>query len=636
MITWRRGFAVASFVLFVAGAGPVAAQIKIQPAPSREIHAAAPWRMRLLEIDRLLRLGSYSRAASMLDEADLLGAPPAQLRRLRIDLHFAKGNHETVVELCRTGLAAEPGRTRLLRTLAQSLMILGRIPEAHATLRDLFAASPNRISSVADAMLLWRGAGHPAEGLALCDSLRAAHGNDRIFMRHRAACLLDMARVEDAVAEIARELRLNPLNLPMVREELWELLDTPEMVTRAVEALAAEDDFVAELRLLSADLLLQLGRDRAALDTVTPLFATRRDVEALLRIATTLTRELELQDDREHQRATAAWLIAVFGELVDGDLIPRNQQARLADLLAGVCEDALELGFLDEDPERAVAKLEAALKLVRQRSPGSTRLYAARIKLAGYTRDVLRRPREAAQSLDRLLVDLDLPLEGVALARLALGECHLAAGDSVLARMVLSRLGRNPQFSAAAGHAHYLLGRLDFAQGAWANARDRLAAVALDNPSTDYANDALDLGLLIAEELSNPTGSPQRLEAYAPCVYWELARRPVYRQEALEHFLAANESAAGSDDNLLDRVRLDLAPIYAESGWVEQAASLCGAVVREHPDGARAAAALYRQGEILVLGGRVREGREVWERLLVQYPYALEAEDARVKLRSLP
>ncbi|MBU1677122.1 tetratricopeptide repeat protein [bacterium] len=329
-------------------------------------------------------------------------------------------------------------------------------------------------------------------------------------------------------------------------------------------------------------------------------------------------------------------MIDVFDELVSGDLVPRNQQARVADLLAGVCEDALELGLLDADPERAVARLEAALELVKRRSPGSTRLYAAKIKLAGYTRDVLRRPREAAQSLERLLVDLDLPLEGVALARLALGECHLAAGDSARARAVLSRLGTNPQFSAAAGHAHYLLGRLDFAQGAWENARDRLAAVALDNPSANYANDALDLGLLIAEELSNPSGSPQRLEAYAPCVYWELARRPVYRQEALEGFLAATVSGGGGDDNLLDRARLDLALIYAEAGWVEKAAALCAAVVGEHPDGTRAAAALYRQGEILVMAGRVREGRGAWERLLAQYPDALETEDARAKLRSLP
>ena len=39
-------------------------------------------------------------------------------------------------------------------------------------------------------------------------------------------------------------------------------------------------------------------------------------------------------------------------------------------------------------------------------------------------------PVRAAARLERLLVNLDLPLEGVALCRLELGLCRLAAGDT--------------------------------------------------------------------------------------------------------------------------------------------------------------------------------------------------------------
>jgi len=631
----RLGLAGISLLLVFAAAETPADQREPRRLETRATQAVAPWRTRLLQAERLLRLGSHSRAATALDEAESLGAPAAKTRRLRIELHVALEEHERVVELCRAGLAEQAGRGFLQRALARSLMVLGQVEEARAILDEIVAASPNRITSVADGVRMWRENGYPAEGLALCDSLRAARGDDLIFMRQRAACLLDLDRVEEATAEIARELRLNPLNISLVREELWTLLDAPDKVERAAALLADADDDIAVLKLLRADLLLRRGRDRDALEAVSPLFDARHDVETLLRIATAMSRELVLLEDRQQRRATAGWLIDVFGRIVDSDLVPRNQQARVADLLAGVCADALESGHLDEAPERAVDRLNTALDLVRLRSPGSTRLYAARIMLAAYTRDVMRRPREAAQSLERLLVDLDLPLEGVALARLALGECHLAAGDSARARVVLARLGATPQFAAAAGHAHYLLGRLDFAQGEWAGARDRLAAVALDNPAADYANDALDLGLLIAEELTNPTGGPARLEAYAPCVYWDLARRPVYRQEALEAFVDGIASG-GDDDVLLDRGRLELATIYAEAGWTGKAAEICAAVVREHPDGALAPTALYRQGEILVLAGREREGREAWERLLVQYPDAIETEEARSTLRSLP
>ena len=624
-------------LLLVTIVGTATAQREQLRAPGRQVNPAAPWRSRLLEADRLLRIGSYSRAAGILDEAESLGAPAAQVRRYRIELFSVTGDHETVVEICREGLSEKSRQPRLLRALAASFMALDRVPEARDALNALFAASPNRVSSIADAMLLWRAAGHPGEGLALCDSLRAARTDDSIFMRQRAACLLDMERVEEGIDEIARELTLNPLNMPMVREELWDLLTTPSDMERAIVALEArEDEDTDVLRLLRADLLMLMGRADQALKAVEPLYVDRRGVDALLRYATNLARELTVRDDPVLQKAATHWLIEIFTDLVKGERVPRNQRARVADLLAGVCENALGLGYLDEDFERAADMLSSALDLVKRFCPGSTRLYSAQIRLAIHTRDALGDPRKAARSLERLLVDLALPLEGVALARLALGECLLAAGDSARARVVLERLGGNPQFKDAAGHAHYLLGRLDFAQGAWESARDRLAAVALDNARADYANDALDMGLLIAEELTNPTGGPSRLASYASCVYWDLARRPDDRLDALETFMTAAESDGSDSDSLLDRVRLELARLYGDRGRVVEAAALCGRVARDHPDGHRAASALYLQGEYLIRAGRVREGRETLERLLVQYPDVLEADDTRERLRSLP
>ena len=47
-------------------------------------------------------------------------------------------------------------------------------------------------------------------------------------------------------------------------------------------------------------------------------------------------------------------------------------------------------------------------------------------------------------------------------------------------------------FRAPAGHAHFVLAKLDLAEGHFATARDRFAAVALDNPAAPYANDALE------------------------------------------------------------------------------------------------------------------------------------------------
>jgi hypothetical protein len=98
-------------------------------------------------------------------------------------------------------------------------------------------------------------------------------------------------------------------------------------------------------------------------------------------------------------------------------------------------------------------------------NPGSEFLYSSRIRLATYRRDVLGEAREAARGLERLATDMNLPTEGLAMVRLTLGECYLAAGDTARGRQVLTALGRDPEFRQAGGHAHYHLARLDLAEG---------------------------------------------------------------------------------------------------------------------------------------------------------------------------
>ena len=622
----------------LATCAPAAAQTTPEalPIPKRAATMPRPWRPRLIEADRLLRIGSHERAERALDEAEKLGAPRTQVLRYRIELAQALDDAETVAALCREGLAARAAQPRLLRALARALMDLDRRTEAREALDDLFALNSNRGGVVAEAVLMWRESGYPDEGLALCDSLRAARHEDRLYMRQRAACLLDLDRVEEGMAEYVRELGLNPLNLPMIREALWDLLPDGVPVERALAALEELDEGTSpEPALLRVDLRLRQGDDRRALETVRPLLDVPAWSEAVMRFVSGRAREADLQADDRVRHATQRWLTEVLSALLSEGRLPRGRRPRVADLLAGVCEQVLERGDAGTDPARAVERLGAALDLVKLYSPGSTRLYSAQIRLAAHTRDVLKRPAAAARRLEALLVDLNLPLEGVALARLALGECHLAAGDTARARTVLTRLGADTRFHGAAAHAHALLGRLDFAQGSWETARDRLAAVALDDPRADYVNDALDLALLVAEELVNPTGGPDRLRAYAPCVYWELRGDAEARRDALATFLAGTDAGAGEVDHLRDRARLELARLLVGAGEVADAAELCLRLAQDSPDGLRAAAALFLRGEALISAGRVREGREAWERLLIQYPDSLEAEDARMRLRSL-
>jgi len=258
--------------------------------------------------------------------------------------------------------------------------------------------------------------------------------------------------------------------------------------------------------------------------------------------------------------------------------------------------------------------------------------------LAAYTRDILHQPAVAARRLEGLLLDLDMPLPGVALVRLSLGECYLAAGDTTRGRIVLTRLGRDPNFRKAGGHAHYHLARLDLAQGNLVTARDRFAVVAMDNPAAPYANDALELGLAITEEMDNPTGGPDLMLRYSEAVYYDLVADPEKRVLALEKFITDALLMVDMEEpqHLVERARFELATAYAEHGRVEEAILLFKTIVRDHPRGRFPAESLLQVSYLQRNQGQDDLARESLELLLSQYPDYLFIDDVRDVVRSLP
>jgi tetratricopeptide (TPR) repeat protein len=452
---------------------------------------------------------------------------------------------------------------------------------------------------------------------------------------------LDLGRYVEGADELIAELRANPLNLPLVRTELWEgkpeVGFAPAVIGRLRERWEESDSVPAE-RLLAADLLLATGSQEEALATVLPLVSDLTGSLALLQMTSTLAKEAPLIDDRELRLSLTDFLLAVLEDMATSSLLDRSLRTRVLDILAQVCQDALVANVLAGDPEATVQRLEKMLLLVKEGHPRSPHLYSAQIRLAHYLRDVLRRPEAAAAQLERLLTDLDLPLEGVALARLALGECYLAAADTARGRVVLTQLGRSSKFREAAGSAHFQLARLDLAEGHWETARDRFASVAMDNPMADYANDALDLGLAIAEELDNPTGGPSLLSLYARSAFFEITARPDSQRVTLENFVtfAATQVDMTQPQHLLERAHYELAQLYWRLGNPEAALAQCDRIILDHPDGRYPADALALQGRIMTAQNDQQRARQAYERLLVQYPDYLFADDVRERLRNLP
>lgn len=598
-------------------------------------------RRRLIELDRLLALESLARAQGLLADLEQHSALSRELTSRRIRLAQLKGEHDRAVNLCREAVIDQPLNPALWRAMASSLLAVDN-PDSARIATDMFIrTSPNARSAAMVSVDLFQMAGRPQAAIALIDSLRLTLAEARFMGRQRAVSLLRINEPIAAADEVVAELRFNPFNLSLIRTELLEESYVPgtqpeflaHLTRRAAEPPAQTSEWVlvANLHLAGAD------ADRAV-DLVVPQLERRSSLLTVLQNAVALGQEIDLLEDQAQIQATVEYLLVVLEKMTGSTNPDPGLRHRAADYLARVCERGLEHGALGSDPRAAVQRYGELLILVRQVNPSSQYLYSSQIKLAAYTRDVLQEPEVAASRLERMLLDLDLPTEGVALVRLTLGECYLAAGDTSRGRTVLTQLGRDPKFREAGGHAHYHLARLDLAQGNFATARDRFAVVAMDNPAATYANDSLDLGLAIAEEMDNPSGGPAILQIYAQSVYFDLVAHPEDHLVALENFVqqAGLRLDLEEKQHLLERGRFELAMAYLENGRQEEALKGFSEVIAQHPDGRFPGLALVERSQLLRQMGRHEEARQDLELLLAQYPDYLFIDDARDQLRNLP
>ncbi len=611
------------------------------PGGMVDAHQMIELRRRLVELDRLMALGSLDRAAALLMDLEQHSGLERELMTRRIKLAQLEGDHAKAVELAREALTDQLRNPGLWRELGASLLAVGDVDSARVALDRFIMYNPNSRSASIVGMDLLMVSGYPRLAVGLIDSMRLVLGEPRFLGRQRAIGLLGLDEEEEAAAEVSTELRYNPYNYSLVRTELLEGPYRPaehslflnELIRRAGEPAAKGGE-----ALLVANLLITEGRVPEALTLVEPLYLKPNLAMVLIQNCLTLTRELKLLAEPTQVQGAVDYLLAVLGRLTGPDTRDTVMRRRAADYLADVCETALEMGMLGPDPVSSVENFGRLLKLVKDVNPASERLYSSQIKLAVYTRDNLHDAAGATRRLENMLLNLDLPTEGLALVRLTLGESYMAAGDTARGRVVLTRLGRDPEFRRAGGHAHYHLARLDLAEGHFATARDRFAVIALDNPSAAYANDALDLGLIIAEEMDNPTGGPDILALYSPSVYYNLTAQPGARVTALEDFIseAGRRLDMAEPQHLYEKALFELATVYAENGRGDEALPLLKRVVLEHPDGRYPARALHLQGELLQAGGRGSGARSAWEQLLAQYPSYLFIDDVRDYLRTLP
>jgi tetratricopeptide (TPR) repeat protein len=263
-----------------------------------------------------------------------------------------------------------------------------------------------------------------------------------------------------------------------------------------------------------------------------------------------------------------------------------------------------------------------------ERFPEDQHTTASLLRLARAYVEILHRPADAIPLFERIQLNPNAGIAEVQLARVGLGQAYMAAGDTTAARVLFDRMGADSDFQDGQGRAHYHLGQLDFMGGQFESAKRRLSAVAFEAPSASYTNDALDLALLLGEEMMD-TPDEVGLRHYGRALYWETVGDDAQRLEELK--LMARESSTG----LRARARYELARYWSEQGETELALREIERLLTDDLGSRQVPSALELQGDILRRAGRENAALASYETLLRDHEGYIFMDEVRDKIRAL-
>lgn len=594
-------------------------------APAR-VHAqqeedAAAARFQLAE--SYLRAGQYDRAIALLEQLYASDSNSFVFYdRLKTAYENVK-RYDDAVDLIEARLGAAPS-PMLMAEKARMIYLSGDEAGAFRTWDEAVEMAPQTRStyqvvyrSLADARLLDRS-------IDLLLSARRRLNDPALFRPDLNALFMMTGRYDEAVREQLAMLRDDARQLNNIIASLARQADQREALEAArtaTEDAVREDPLNRGLRELLSWIYLETGDYAAALNE-------NRAID-----------RLEKQEGRVllgfAQRATGAGAFeaaeTAYQEILerypDGDAAPHAMYG---------------LGSLHE---------AWAEHLEEQNAPAQDVALRLRAALEAYDRFAQEHPRHAyypvvLRNRGRLQLEAlrDLPAARLTLeevverfvntdeahgAQLDLGRIDVLDGDFDSAILRFNRLVDELRLGDVAERARFELARVHFYRGEFDAARTLLNVLEV-NTSTDVANDALELKLVIIENPgSDSLNLPLRRFAEI-----QLEQRRGHHQQALEML----DELLRTDGHhpIADEARFARADALEMIGEVEAASAAFEEIPQFHPESYLADRSLYRAALIHEIHRDDPQAAvDVLTRLLTAHPGSTLAQTARDRIRRL-
>lgn len=214
-------------------------------------------------------------------------------------------------------------------------------------------------------------------------------------------------------------------------------------------------------------------------------------------------------------------------------------------------------------------------------------------------------------------------------ARYDLGRIALARGNLDAAQLAFSRLVDELRLGELAEQARYELALIHFYRGEF-DASKTLASVLDENTSTDVANDAIELKVLLTEN-KGPDSLNTPLKAYAVAALQQRQRQPDQVIQTLDAWLDSYGQHPLADD-----ARFLRAQAFQEAGRTDDALAAFGELPLIHPRSPLADRSLFQAAEILAFEREEPdEALNLYTKILTTYPGSLLIPEVRLRIRTL-
>lgn len=422
----------------------------------------------------------------------------------------------------------------------------------------------------------------------------------------------------------------------LVNEYINALSVSPAMLPQAEADLAGVFDGNSDYLILQTILLKKLQKEPDN-DTFTQLltwqYIQRREFDMALR-------QLVAQNKRLKQNDAAIFNLA--NTFLSNDAYPSAIKAYEYLLAKGpqneyylpsriqLIDTKYQLLLQGAYEKTAIAELADQYQALIKEFGSSTQTLFAMTRWANLQAYYLNAPSKAEEALENALKVPNLnPMEAGRI-KLSLGDIYILNNEPWEAFLIYEQVAKKFENQDIGNEARFRSAKLSFYQGNFAYAKAQ-ADVLKASTSQLIANDALNLSLLLSDNLQSPSDS-SALKMYADAEMLQFRNLP---EKALAKLDSINIAFPGN--SLSDDVQMSKANIYIKKHNYVLAAPVLQNLISQHPE------SLWADDALFILAGlyqdqlaQPEEAKKLYQKLISDFPgsmYTIEARKFYRKLR---